>query len=146
MFRRQVRKQRTKFERELRQRRTRVERTVKQNRRRLEREGDGLAVARDEDVALRVEAQVRGEHAGDLLASREGTGALPAFVEERASAYGIDPGEELEDFYRKRSMLKLSVFPEDIAEAIYLFATDASAKSTANILNVDAGNAQSFPR
>jgi NAD(P)-dependent dehydrogenase (short-subunit alcohol dehydrogenase family) len=63
--------------------------------------------------------------------------------QERASAYGIDPGE---DFYRKRSMLKLSVLPEDIAEAVYFFATDASAKSTANILNVDAGNVQAFPR
>ena len=64
----------------------------------------------------------------------------------RASAYGVDPNEELEDFYRQRSMLKLSVLPEDIAEAVYFFATDASAKSTGNILNVDAGNAQAFPR
>jgi rhamnulose-1-phosphate aldolase/alcohol dehydrogenase len=66
--------------------------------------------------------------------------------QERASAYGIDPGEELEDFYRKRSLLKLNVLPEDVAEAVYFFATDASAKSTANILNVDAGNAQAFTR
>lgn len=65
---------------------------------------------------------------------------------ERASAYGIDPGAELEDFYRKRSMLKLNVLPEDIAEAVYFFSTDASAKSTANIINVDAGNAQAFTR
>ena len=41
---------------------------------------------------------------------------------------------------------KRSVFPEDIAEAIYFFASEASAKSTGNIINVDAGNAQSFPR
>ncbi|RST30640.1 bifunctional rhamnulose-1-phosphate aldolase/short-chain dehydrogenase [Sphingomonas ginkgonis] len=65
---------------------------------------------------------------------------------ERAGAYGIDPGEELEDFYRKRSMLKRNVLPEDIAEAVYWFASDASAKSTANIINVDAGNAQAFTR
>lgn len=65
---------------------------------------------------------------------------------ERADAYGVDPGEALEDFYRMRSMLKKSVLPEDIAEAVYYFASDASAKSTANILNVDAGNAQAFPR
>ena len=65
---------------------------------------------------------------------------------ERASAYGIDPGEELEEFYRKRSMLKLNVLPEDIAEAVYFFASEASAKSTANIINVDAGNAQAFTR
>lgn len=65
---------------------------------------------------------------------------------ERAGAYGIDAGDELEEFYRKRSMLKLNVLPEDIAEAVYFFASDASAKSTANIINVDAGNAQAFTR
>jgi hypothetical protein len=43
-------------------------------------------------------------------------------------------------------MLKLSVYPEDIAEGIFFFASPASAKSTGNILNVDAGNAQSFTR
>jgi rhamnulose-1-phosphate aldolase/alcohol dehydrogenase len=65
---------------------------------------------------------------------------------DRATAYGVDPGEELEDFYRKRSMLKLNVLPEDIAEAVYFLAGDTSAKSTANIINVDAGNAQAFTR
>jgi len=65
---------------------------------------------------------------------------------ERADAYGIDAGDELEEFYRKRSMLKRSVLPEDIAEAVYFLASDASAKSTGNIINVDAGNAQAFTR
>jgi enoyl-[acyl-carrier-protein] reductase (NADH) len=54
--------------------------------------------------------------------------------------------DDLEEHYRSRSMLKLSVFPEDIAEGIYFFASPASAKSTGNILNVDAGNAQAFTR
>jgi NAD(P)-dependent dehydrogenase (short-subunit alcohol dehydrogenase family) len=66
--------------------------------------------------------------------------------QERAGAYGIDPGEELEEFYKNRSMLKRSVLPEDIAEAVWFFAGEASAKSTGNILNVDAGNAQAFTR
>jgi len=66
--------------------------------------------------------------------------------QERAGAYGIDPGEELEEFYRNRSMLKRSVLPVDIAEAVAFFASDLSAKSTGNILNVDAGNAQAFTR
>ena len=65
---------------------------------------------------------------------------------ERAGAYGIDAGEELEDFYRNRSLLKRSVLPEDVAEAVCFFASDASGKSTGNILNVDAGNAQAFTR
>lgn len=65
--------------------------------------------------------------------------------EQRAASSKIDVSE-LEEHYRKRSMLKLNVFPEDIAEAIYFLASDASAKSTGNIINVDAGNQQSFPR
>jgi NAD(P)-dependent dehydrogenase (short-subunit alcohol dehydrogenase family) len=65
---------------------------------------------------------------------------------ERADAYGIDPGEELEEFYRKRSMLKLNVLPEDVAEAVWYFASSAASKSTGNILNVDAGNPQAFTR
>ena len=54
--------------------------------------------------------------------------------------------DQLEEVYRQRSMLKLSVFPEDIAEGVYFFASDLSAKSTGNILNIDAGNAQAFTR
>jgi len=65
--------------------------------------------------------------------------------EERAASNKID-SDDVEEFYRKRSMLKLSVFPEDIAEAVYFFASDKSGKSTGNILNVDAGNAGAFTR
>ena len=67
------------------------------------------------------------------------------WLEQRASTYKTDK-EGLEDMYRQRSLLKRSVFPEDIAEAIYFFASEMSAKSTGNIINVDAGNAQSFTR
>ena len=65
--------------------------------------------------------------------------------EERAAAYKLGD-EELEEHYRQRSLLKRNVYPEDIAEAIYFFASEASAKSTGNILNVDAGHAPSFTR
>ncbi len=65
--------------------------------------------------------------------------------EQRAAAYKIKP-DELEEHYRKRSLLKRSVLPEDVAEAIYFLASDLSAKSTGNIINVDAGNAVSFAR
>jgi len=64
---------------------------------------------------------------------------------ERARAYGIDPAE-LENFYRERSLLKQNVTPEDVAEAVHFFASDRSAKSTGNILNVDAGNVTAFTR
>jgi rhamnulose-1-phosphate aldolase/alcohol dehydrogenase len=65
---------------------------------------------------------------------------------ERAASNKIDPGEELEAHYRNRSMLKRDVLPEDIAEAAYWLASDMSAKSTGNMINVDAGNAQAFVR
>jgi rhamnulose-1-phosphate aldolase/alcohol dehydrogenase len=65
---------------------------------------------------------------------------------ERAGVHGVDPGAELEDHYRERSMLKKNVLPEDVAQAVYFFASDMSAKSTGNIMNVDAGNAQAFTR
>ncbi|HEX4301957.1 MAG TPA: SDR family oxidoreductase, partial [Rhizomicrobium sp.] len=65
--------------------------------------------------------------------------------EQRAAAYKLST-DDLEEHYRSRSMLKRSVFPEDIAEAIYFLASDMSAKSTGNIINVDAGNAISFTR
>ena len=67
------------------------------------------------------------------------------WLEQRASTYKTDK-EGLEEMYRERSLLKRSVYPEDIAEACYFFASEASSKSTGNILNVDAGNVQSFPR
>jgi rhamnulose-1-phosphate aldolase/alcohol dehydrogenase len=65
--------------------------------------------------------------------------------QERASANRIADAE-VEDFYRKRSLLKRSVLPEDVAEAVYFFASELSAKSTGNVLNVDAGNATAFTR
>ncbi|MGA0540526.1 bifunctional rhamnulose-1-phosphate aldolase/short-chain dehydrogenase [Neotabrizicola sp. VNH66] len=67
------------------------------------------------------------------------------WLDQRASTYKTDK-EGLEEMYRNRSMLKRSVLPEDIAEGAYFFASDLSAKSTGNILNVDAGNVQAFTR
>jgi rhamnulose-1-phosphate aldolase/alcohol dehydrogenase len=65
--------------------------------------------------------------------------------EQRAAAYKMKP-DDLEEHYRQRSLLKRNVLPEDVAETIYFLASDMSAKSTGNMVNVDAGNAQSFTR
>lgn len=67
------------------------------------------------------------------------------WAQQRADQYNTTP-DELEKVYRERSLLKRSVYPEDIAEAVSFFASDASAKSTGNIINVDAGNAAAFTR
>ncbi len=66
--------------------------------------------------------------------------------EERAAAYGIAP-DELEEHYRKRTVLGVNVLPEDIAEAVLHFASEArSGKSTGNVLNVDGGVSAAYPR
>ena len=67
------------------------------------------------------------------------------WLAQRADTYGTDK-DGLEEMYRERSMLKRSVLPEDIAEAAYFLASDLSAKSTGNIINVDAGNKEAFTR
>ncbi len=64
---------------------------------------------------------------------------------ERAAAYGIKP-EELEEHYRQRNGLKVHIYPDDVAEAVLFFASDRSAKTTGNMLNVDGGIAAAFPR
>ena len=66
--------------------------------------------------------------------------------EQRAAAYKMTTGRAGGALPPALAAEALSVFPEDIAEAIYFFASDMSAKSTGNIINVDAGNAQSFTR
>ena len=69
-----------------------------------------------------------------------------AWREERARAYGIET-DELEAHYRARTTLKVSVLPDDVAEAAVFFASPArSGKSTGNVLNVDGGVAGAYPR
>ncbi|HWW21578.1 MAG TPA: bifunctional rhamnulose-1-phosphate aldolase/short-chain dehydrogenase [Steroidobacteraceae bacterium] len=67
------------------------------------------------------------------------------WAEQRARQNNTTP-EALEKLYRERSLLKASVYPEDVAEAVAFFASNRSAKSTGNIINVDAGNATAFTR
>ncbi|MBW4023706.1 MAG: bifunctional rhamnulose-1-phosphate aldolase/short-chain dehydrogenase [Proteobacteria bacterium] len=66
--------------------------------------------------------------------------------DQRAASYKKSSLDELEAVYRERSLLKRSVYPEDIAEGIAFFASDISSKSTGNIINIDAGNANAFTR
>jgi rhamnulose-1-phosphate aldolase/alcohol dehydrogenase len=67
------------------------------------------------------------------------------WAQQRAAQYKKSV-DELEAVYRERSLLKRSVYPEDVAEAVAFFASERSAKSTGNIVNVDAGNAGAFTR
>ena len=64
---------------------------------------------------------------------------------ERAATYGIAP-EQLEEHYRSRTTLRVNVFPEDIAEAVYFFATDSASKTTGGVLTVDGGVPTAYVR
>ncbi|HWC26867.1 MAG TPA: bifunctional aldolase/short-chain dehydrogenase [Solirubrobacteraceae bacterium] len=65
---------------------------------------------------------------------------------ERAAAYGIDP-DKLEDHYRSRTTLQVNIYPEDIAQSVLHFASEArSGKSTGNVLNVDGGVPAAYTR
>ncbi len=66
--------------------------------------------------------------------------------EERAATYGVAP-DQLDEVYRKRTVLGVNIYPEDIAEAVAFFASPTRAlKSTGNILNVDGGVTAAYPR
>jgi rhamnulose-1-phosphate aldolase/alcohol dehydrogenase len=65
--------------------------------------------------------------------------------QERARAQGI-PVDEIEDFYRKRNLLGVSVLPEDVAEAALFLASDRAGKTTGCTLTVDGGVRDAFPR
>jgi rhamnulose-1-phosphate aldolase/alcohol dehydrogenase len=64
---------------------------------------------------------------------------------ERASTYGVTE-DDLQSFYRERTKLGVSVYPEDVAEAIAFLAGPRSAKSTGNVINVDGGVTAAYPR
>jgi NAD(P)-dependent dehydrogenase (short-subunit alcohol dehydrogenase family) len=66
--------------------------------------------------------------------------------EERAAAYNLEP-DELDEHYRQRNTLKVSILPEDIAHAVLHFASETrSGKSTGNMLNVDGGVPAAYAR
>jgi rhamnulose-1-phosphate aldolase/alcohol dehydrogenase len=64
---------------------------------------------------------------------------------ERASTYGVTE-EDLIAFYRGRTKLNVSVYPEDVAEAIAFLAGPRSTKSTGNVINVDGGVTAAYAR
>ena len=63
----------------------------------------------------------------------------------RAQAYGIDT-ENLPDYYRNRTLLKVTVTADDVAEAALFLAGPRSAKTTGAMLPVDGGVREAFPR
>ncbi|MBI2760138.1 MAG: bifunctional rhamnulose-1-phosphate aldolase/short-chain dehydrogenase, partial [Chloroflexi bacterium] len=75
----------------------------------------------------------------------EGSGLFsPELRASRAAAHGIAP-DELEEFYRKRNLLRTRVLAEDVAEAALFLASDRAAKTTGAALAVDGGVREAFP-
>lgn len=76
----------------------------------------------------------------------QGSGLWDAgWREARAKGYGIKP-EELEEFYRQRTTLKVNVYPENIAEAISFLAGPRASRTTGAALTVDGGVAAAYMR
>jgi rhamnulose-1-phosphate aldolase/alcohol dehydrogenase len=63
----------------------------------------------------------------------------------RAAGYGIKP-EELEEYYRNRTTLKVNVFPENIAEAISFLAGPRASRTTGGVITVDGGVSSAYVR
>lgn len=64
---------------------------------------------------------------------------------ERARTHNVSPAE-IEDFYRKRSLLGVSVRPVDVAEAVLFLASDRSSRTTGGVIPVDGGVREAFLR
>jgi hypothetical protein len=59
-------------------------------------------------------------------------------------ARGLD-AEGLKAFYRERSLLKVSVLPRHVGEAVVFFASGRTP-TTGAVLPVDGGLPEAFPR
>ena len=66
------------------------------------------------------------------------------WAEARAKSYGIKV-EELPDLYAQRNLMKASILPTDIANAVYALVAILD-KSTGNMINVDGGMGSAFVR
>jgi NAD(P)-dependent dehydrogenase (short-subunit alcohol dehydrogenase family) len=65
--------------------------------------------------------------------------------QQRAAAHGVSV-DQLEAFYQQRSLLRVPVRAEDVAEAVLFLASARSSRTTGAMLPVDAGVREAFPR
>lgn len=75
----------------------------------------------------------------------EGSGLWDKIKKERAESHGIRP-RELERHYQNRNLMKVRVEPSDVAEAVFFFLSQRSAKTTGCMMTVDGGLQEAFPR
>ena len=65
--------------------------------------------------------------------------------QSRAAAYGFE-FDDLEREYEKNVALKVTILPEEVAEAILFFASDRSNKITGAALGIDGGGTAAYVR
>jgi enoyl-[acyl-carrier-protein] reductase (NADH) len=58
---------------------------------------------------------------------------------------GLDE-QGLKDYYRDRSLLKVTVTPTHVGDAVVFLASDLSSATTGVTFTVDGGVAAAFPR
>ncbi len=64
---------------------------------------------------------------------------------QRAAVYGV-PEDKLGEYYASRTLLKLEVLPEHVADAVFVLTGGQLARTTGLIVPVDAGVAAAFLR
>jgi rhamnulose-1-phosphate aldolase/alcohol dehydrogenase len=64
---------------------------------------------------------------------------------QRAAVYGV-PEDKLGEYYASRTLLKLEVLPEHVANAVFVLASAELSHTTGLLLPVDAGVAAAFLR
>jgi NAD(P)-dependent dehydrogenase (short-subunit alcohol dehydrogenase family) len=99
--------------------------------------------------ALRVAAVELGPdgiRVNAINADQADTPLFRRFVEERAAARGVSVPEQLE-VYRRRNVMGVSLIPADaVADLAVLLASDRFRYTTGDILTVDGGLPEAFPR
>ena len=91
-------------------------------------------------VRLTDEGQDRADQALAGLLDQE-----RAILAELSRAHGVKP-EELGAYYAQRTLLRREIMPEDIAAAVFAFASDLFSKTTGAVIGVDGGLAMAFTR
>ena len=64
---------------------------------------------------------------------------------QRAAVYGV-PEEKLGEYYASRTLLKLEVLPEHVANAVFVLTSAELSHTTGLLIPVDAGVAAAFLR
>ena len=67
------------------------------------------------------------------------------FGQARAAAYGIAP-EQLDEYYRQQTTLKVNVYAEHVAEAVSFLAGPRASRTTGGMLAVDGGVGAAYAR